>query len=449
MSNDKISFVRVSPRDHRYFELSNGSPYIAIGFNLVGPPRVDEIGSVIQKMAQNRINYCRLWLGHPDWDVEHQQSGEYDGERAKIVDRFMELARNNGIRVKMCLEYFRDIPSEKTRRGFGKPLHHIANGGPFKDMSDFLDSAKGRQQFKRKLAWYAGRYGDDPAVFAWELWNEMDCVKGEWLSWTQAMLSELHRLFPRNLAVQSLGSFDNAGKRDTYRTLCEIPGNDVAQVHRYLDQGAKMEVCHGPVDILSADSVRELAAFNARKPIILTETGAVKPSHTGCSELYAKDKDGILLHDMLFAPFFAGAAGTGHGWFWRQAIDEPNLWYHFARFAEALDGIDPPAEAFTPMMIPHQRLRIYALKGKRTFICWCRDAHNDWRSELQDEIPPENLDNIALDLSAHISRKPESVRVYDPWKDVWTKCELKDGKLVLPEFTRSAVVRLIHTPIKG
>jgi hypothetical protein len=201
-------------------------------------------------------------------------------------------------------------------------------------------------------------------------------------------------------------------------------------------------VCHCPVDVLAANSVRELAAYNAHKPIILTETGAVKPSHTGCSELYAKDKDGMLLHDMLFAPFFAGAAGTGHGWFWRQAIDEPNLWYHFARFAKAVDGIDPPAEAFDPAMIPHQRLRIYALKGKHTLMFWCRDAKNDWRTELEDGIPPDDLRDMVVNLSDHLSGKPESVSVYDPWKDAWTQREIKDGKLALPEFIRSVVVKI-------
>ena len=97
----------------------------------------------------------------------------------------------------------------------------------------------------------------------------------------------------------------------------------------------QLTVCHGPVDLLAVDAVAELQNFQAGKPIILTETGAVKPSHTGCSELYATDSDGQLLHDMLYAPFFAGAAGTGHVWWWRQALEQPNLWGHFARFARS------------------------------------------------------------------------------------------------------------------
>ncbi len=36
-SVDTGPFVRISPRDHRYFELSDGRPYIPNGLNLIGP----------------------------------------------------------------------------------------------------------------------------------------------------------------------------------------------------------------------------------------------------------------------------------------------------------------------------------------------------------------------------------------------------------------------------
>ena len=32
------AFVRVSPRDHRYLELTDGTPYIPIGLNMISPP---------------------------------------------------------------------------------------------------------------------------------------------------------------------------------------------------------------------------------------------------------------------------------------------------------------------------------------------------------------------------------------------------------------------------
>lgn len=323
-------------------------------------------------------------------------------------------------------------------------MHHVANGGPFTGMDDFLDSDNGRTQFKRKLAWYAQQVGDaHPAVFAWELWNEMNCVNGPCMPWTQAMLPELHRLFPRNLAVQSFGSFDIGGSRALYRQLCELEGNDVAQVHRYLDLGAGLTICHGPVDLFASDAVRELLAFNVRKPVILTETGAVKPNHTGPSELYARDKEGMLLHDMLFAPFFSGAAGTGHVWFWNEAIAKPDLWYHFARFAEAVADIDPPAEQFTPVMIPHERLRVYALKGRRMLLLWCRDGRNDWRSEFEQGIGPETVQGEKLDLRAALDGvSAGKLRSYDPWTGRWQDATLTAGTVALPVFRRSVVLRL-------
>jgi hypothetical protein len=283
--------------------------------------------------------------------------------------RFLDLAGRRGIRVKLCLEEFRDI-KPKIQNPKDNSIHHRANGGPFVSMQEFLDTEAGRALFLRKVAFYRDHIGDHPAVFGWELWNEMDCVKGDWVKWTERMLPELHQVFPKNMVLQSLGSFDNGPRRASYRRLSTMPGNDAAQVHRYLDAGAALEVCHGPVDMLAADAVRELLAFQAGKPVLLAETGAVNRGHSGVFDLYAKDKAGTILHDTIFAPFFAGAAGTGHTWFWRQCIDEPNQWYHFARFARALEGIDPLAEHFEPVAIEHPRLRVYLLRGKKTLLAW-------------------------------------------------------------------------------
>ncbi|UCD50651.1 MAG: cellulase family glycosylhydrolase [Phycisphaerales bacterium] len=440
--DDLASFVVVSPRDSRYFELSNGSPYIPIGFNLVGPPREEEFDRLFATMAANRVNYLRVWLGHNQWNVEHRACLQFDPARAATIERFLALAREHGIRVKMCLEYFRDIRGERNRWS-DNLIYHKANGGRYESMHEYLFSRTGRDHFKAKLDWYADRYGHEPAVFAWELWNEMDAVRdSEWLDWTKEMLPELKRRWPHNLAIQSLGSYDWERKRDSYRTLCLLADNDVAQVHRYLDEGAGWTICHGPVDVLAAQSVRELIAFEAGKPIILTETGAVKPRHTGCSELYARDPDGTLLHDMLFAPFFSGAAGAGHVWCWRQAIETPNLWYHFARFAEAVKDVDPPTADFQPIMIDHDRLRIYGLSGRTVFIAWCRDSENDWKAELAEGRKPETLSDVEIDVSSLHLPATTTVQAYDPWTDTWQKVRLRDGKITIPALRRSIVVRI-------
>ena len=257
----------------------------------------------------------------------------------------LAIARKHGIRVKMTIEHFREIdPAHPPQRWALKAVHHASRGGLATTMAGWMESPEARRQFVRKLEFFARRYRDDPTIYGWELWNEMNAVvgHGDYLGWTSAMLPELHRLFPHHLCMQSLGSYDSDGVRQSYRKLALMPGNDVAQVHRYLDLGARLEVCHGPVDVLAANAVATLLAARPGRPVMLAESGAVEPSHSGPLKLYAKDKKGIILHDILFAPFFAGAAGSGQCWHWDQYVDANDLWWQFGRFASATRALTRP-----------------------------------------------------------------------------------------------------------
>lgn len=437
-------FVRVSPRDPRYFELTSGRPYIPIGLNMIAPPGNEGLPGLEAWMGQlhaNGGNYIRIWLSNPFFDVEHARCGDYDEAKAKRIEAMLAIAARQDIRVKLCIEHFRHL-GDGRQAWAAKPLHLVTNGGTATNIGDFFNGKASREQFKKKLAWFAQRFGDNPSVFGWELWNEINAVQGgDYLGWTEIMLPELHRLFPRNLAMQSLGSYDGDYARASYRRLASMPGNDVAQVHRYLDLGAKLEVCHGPMDILAADAVRELLSLQPGRPALLAESGAVEPSHSGPFKLYNQDTNGVLLHDVLFAPFFAGAAGPGHIWHWDAYVAKQKLWWHFGRFAEAVRGVDPAAEGFQPEMLAHARMRVYALKGQRTVLLWCRDTQNTWRSELEEGKAPDPIEGASLDLGP-LKLRSTTARVYDPWENRWTQVAVEGDHVRLPVFKRSLVVRL-------
>jgi len=270
---------------------------------------------------------------------------------------------------------------------------------------------------------------------------------GDYMAWTEFMLPELKRRFPRNLCMQSLGSFDTDRVRANYRRLAIMPGNEVAQVHRYLDLGASLDACKGPVDVLAAEAVRELLVTKPNRPVILAESGAVEPSHSGPFKLYDQDTNGMILHDVLFAPFFAGAAGPGHIWHWDRYVANQKLWWHFGRFAAAVKGIDPAAERFEPSMLPHPQLRIYALKGRQTLLIWCRDIRNTWQTELAEGKAPSQVDGLNLDLAPVLGGAvPANAQSYDPWADRWAPADLRGAAVRLPAFTRSLVLKITVGP---
>jgi hypothetical protein len=443
------SFIKVSARDRRYFETADGKPYIPIGLNMVDAPyvrsndpaaRLAVLDQWLTKLAANGGNHIRVWLSSSFYEVEQHRAGEYDPEQFRHIDAMLQLCQKHGIRVKLTVEHFREIdPAQKGKTWAMKTLHHTSAGGTADSMAQWLASTDSRKQYIGKLEAFAQRYADDPTVYGWELWNEINAVRGgDYMAWTAFMLPELHRLFPKHLCMQSLGSFDTARARDVYRRHTLLARNDVAQVHRYLDLGAQLDACKGPVDVLAVDAVRELLAAKPNKPVMLAESGAVEPSHSAASKLYPQDKAGMLLHDILFAPFFAGAAGSGQCWHWNVYVDKNDLWWHFGRFAQTVKGLDPPAEHFQPATIDHPRLRIYMLRGQKTTLAWCRDKANTWKTELVEKQAPEKIlgVSIPLGIAAGIAK------IYDPWNDRWSTASIIDGSVALPDFQRSIVVRV-------
>jgi hypothetical protein len=271
----------------------------------------------------------------------------------------------------------------------------------------------------------------------------MNAIKSDGVEeWTEDMLTRVHAMFPENMVMQSLGSFDHDGARDIYRYINRLESNDVAQIHRNLDLGANLDICKAPMDLIASDAIDELRSYQVEKPMLLAEVGGVKPRHTGPIELYDVDRDGVLLHDLLFAPFFSGAAGPGHAWHWDNYIDKNNLWYHFQRFNEAIKGIDPVKEKFIPVKIAHPKMRIYGLIGNKTIILWCRDIENDWENEFVKDISPATLRDLSVDISGLVDKKGIKVlEIYDPWKNEWTT-KKKESLIALPDFKRSIVVRI-------
>ena len=457
LSTKSHGYIEVSTDNPFYFQFSDGSPYIPIGINMINPSgkyrnnpdsSLYEIGQWMKKLSENGGNYVRVWLSQSFWDIEDKQAGKYSEEKAERIDRFIDMARKYNLRIKLTLEHFRSLTLEENPQSWAtKFVYHTSKGGPLDSIRQYLTSTEGQWLFLNKVDFYRERYGSDTLFFGWELWNEMNAMKGPadsiFFAWNENMMYEVKQRFPENLVMQSLGSFDAESVRPVYKKMMLLDGNQVAQVHRYLDLGAKMEVCHLSMDIICSSAIEEIMSYKTGKPVILAETGAVEPKHSGPSKYYPLDTAGILLHDILFAPFFSGSAGAGMSWHWDSYVDKNNLWYHYKRFSETVKDINPVTERFVASKSETNDLRVYQLSGRKTILLWLRDKRNTWESELRDGQPPLTITGTQLDLKNFgINDSSGEIEIYDPWQNKWENVISEGLKISLPDFKRSLVIRI-------
>lgn len=450
----KQDFICISQENPSYLEYADGSPYIPVGPNICWERFETEETKILdlyelrfKKLAENGGNYTRIWLSAPFFEIEHSKAGEYDDTIVERIDKLLDLALKYGIKIKFCLENFRKIAGSpapfSTSVPFDKPIYGVEMGGSIENMDDYFDTSAGKSLYLGRIAYLSSKYAKHPAILGWELWNEVNSVSysggnEKLLEWTDSMLPEVKSYFPNHLVMQSLGSFDRESFIEMYEHFSLLKENDIAQVHRYLDPGATWDICQAPMDSLAANAVSLIRRVVKDKPVILSEVGAVEAHHSGPSKLYEKDSLGILLHDLLFAPFFSGAAAPGQSWHWSYYIEKNDLWWHFRRFSTAIKGINPIKEHFEPEFFYYDRVRIYCLKGKSSTLIWCRDALNDWKSELIDNIKPEYR-IIKLPVT-FLQGKLSKIRLFDPWSDKWMDGVLKNDSISL-KFCRSIIIR--------
>lgn len=447
------SFIRVSTKNPRYFETTDGYTWIPIMINFIIPNGEEEevfkkVELYFKHFSENGGNAMRIWISSPFLEIEDQKVGEYSEVKLNRVDSVLSLAKKYNIRIKFTLQHIRSIKPDGPgiASWSNRAFMSVENNGPFKDMKEYVNSPKGRNAYLNRVKALSKRYKNNKQIFSWELWNEMDAVDDkDWLPFSSAILDSVKACFPNHLIAQTLGSLHSVDADLRYEKLLTLPDNDYITVHRYLDPGTdwkQYDQVHGPIDLLISNAVQFVYRPEVLKPIVANEHGAVEANHTGPNKLYLKDSLGVFIHDMIFAPFFCGASGCGSMWHWDSYVEKQNLWFHYQRFNSAINGIDPISEEFMPFTFVKDSVRCYGIKGKKTTLIWCRDINNNWKTELQEGITPQIRNDFSIDLDVTNGMNYNSAKVYDPWSDKWTKVKIKNETLTLPPFLRSAILIL-------
>ena len=327
-------FVRVSPRDGRYFALSDGGPYWPLGENVAwgGPRGLKDYEDWLPKLGAAGANWGRVWLSPPwaTFAIEPRKLGEFDLANAWRLDEALGLAAKSGLRLQLCVDSYNVLRDRVSWPEWERSPHRLRLRKP----TEFWDDPATARLYRNKLRYLVARYGALTATMGWEFWNEADGTADYRAApvreWHARMAAYLHEIDPYGHPVTTSfgGNGEGAGDAATFG----LKGIDFAQSHRYDDPDVALGVLRAQA---------RLGALG--KPHFVGEAGA-----DAAGDRSADDPKGYQVHDPIWASLAGGAAGAAMPWWWDSYVGPRNLYGLFGAASRFTKGIAFDREGFVP-----------------------------------------------------------------------------------------------------
>lgn len=319
-------FLRLD-RDRTGFGYDDGTPFIPVGANIGWSRGSNVLGDYerwFSRLAAAGGNATRVWMAPWSFSVEWSDTplGDYTNRlhRAWQLDRVFDLAGEHGIGVMLTLLNHGQF-SETTNAEWADNPYNKAKGGPLDAPAQFVTDESAQALFARRLRYVAARWAAEPALWAWEWWNEVNWTPiddAALAPWMQRMTAVLRANDPhRHLITHSYGS---GGTSEIWR----LPELDFATTHVYSGDDPRTQLPG-----VAADERSRAAG----KPVVLAEYGA-----GGQADDANVDPEGIHWHTGLWAAPFAGFAGPAMYWWWDEYLDPRELWSQARGIAAFLTG---------------------------------------------------------------------------------------------------------------
>ena len=311
--------VRVSRKDPTYFELVDGTPWLAVGLNMcwASGGRTHDYERWLPRLAQAGGNFVRLWMCPWCFGIEWGgPAGVYRTAEAYELDAVMRRAQELGIRVMLCLDYHGAlVPNEN----WPSNPYNAAQGGPCAEPRQFFTDETAVRLYMQRLRYLAARYGSYGNLAAWEFFNEVDLTD----AFDAETVAAWHGRMGRYL--RSIDPYEHA-RTTSYAApagdpvISRVPEVEFVQTHDYASTDWAEDVAYW------IRSNRELFG----KPAIIGEFGL-----TG-----GQDAEGMYLHNALWASVMSGSAATALIWPWDNYVDARDLYHHYASLARFANGVN-------------------------------------------------------------------------------------------------------------
>ena len=163
-----------------YFVTENGEAWTPVGANeavswpeLAGLFRRRDLPGVeahLRRLRDDGVTVMRLMLEYAQGEHRYLEKpvGTFAPNMVRLWDDLVEMCERTGMRL-LLTPY--DTFFMWTR--WGRHPYHRRNGGPCGSRRTWLTCPRTREAIRGRLAFASGRWGGSPAIFAWDLWNEM------------------------------------------------------------------------------------------------------------------------------------------------------------------------------------------------------------------------------------------------------------------------------------
>jgi hypothetical protein len=314
-------FIRVNPTDPAFLSYDNGDTRANIGHNIGwNTGGIYGWNNYLKKMHTAGENWVRHWMCRygSDWGtiLEWKSGGYFQGagklsmQIALRLDRYIEIAEQNDVAIQLALQHHGQF-STTTNPDWTDNPYNTAAGGFLNTPDEFFTNAEARRLTKNKYRYIVARWGYSPAIFAWELFNEVQFTDG----WGSNQASVVNWHDEMSAYIRSIDPFKHpvttSSHGSGFENIWNLPDINLIEVHYY------------GTDTINTfeQTARGLAGFN--KPVIMGEFGTGTGGQT--------DPEGLELHNGIWSSFLVKS--SAHLWWWDNFIDPCNLYGVFTPLA--------------------------------------------------------------------------------------------------------------------
>jgi hypothetical protein len=436
-------FVRINGN---YLVCDNGSDLFLIGQNVcwyTPSKKTYDYDAWFEKMAENGMNYARIWMAPWAFGVEWSDKvGRYDLKEAWRLDYVLQLAEKKGIYVMLCLVNHGQL--RKSDNWSGNPYNR-ARGGPLSSPEQFFTDPVAKDYFKKRLRYLVSRYAYSTHLLAWEFFNEVDLTDGydpsNVASWHREMAEYLRSIDHYGHLITTSFSDPQGGD-----LIWKTSGLDFTQTHMY-----------GPGindlgKAISTEIKRKLLVYG--KPTLFGEFGA--DWRWFDSPLYYRDRDGVEIHEGIWASSMSGSFGTAMTWWWDVYVDQFNLYYHYGALKRFLANVSFSRSKFIELnyrVVENEKVNatnvnfeIFGLRNKTFAMGWVRNRDYNWFNAINN-YSLRTVGEVDVELS-DFNTGSYLFEVWDTYsgEKTWaTRVESSNGRLVIeiPSFHKDIAFKII------